>query len=98
MPKSGQLVHALRNAHDQLDENGRHGPRACPGDSANYRAWSAARRERPLGNPLVAGSSLARPTDEYHVLTRSESSVSSVVAAPRRFCCISGRADRSAKG
>jgi hypothetical protein len=25
------------------------------------------RRERPLGNPLVAGSSLARPTDEYHV-------------------------------
>jgi hypothetical protein len=22
MPKSGQLVHALRNAHDQLDETG----------------------------------------------------------------------------
>jgi hypothetical protein len=25
------------------------------------------RRQQPLGNPLVAGSSLARPTDEYHV-------------------------------
>jgi hypothetical protein len=24
-------------------------------------------REGPLGNPLVAGSSLARPTNEYHV-------------------------------
>ena len=30
MPKSGQFVHALRNAHDQLDENGRRGPPATP--------------------------------------------------------------------
>jgi hypothetical protein len=70
MPKSGQLVHAPRNAHDQLDENGRHGPRACPGDSANYRAWSAARRERPLAYPLVAGSSPARPLNSVYCLGR----------------------------
>ena len=80
MPKSGQLVHAPRNAHDQLDENGRHGPRACPGDSANYRAWSAARRERPLANPLVAGSSSARPT-EQRVLPRPMLDVSVSVDA-----------------
>jgi len=51
-----------------------------------------------FGNPLVAGSSLARPTDEYHVTGASPGLNRVFRLLPQRLEVLLAEADDSTKG